>query len=215
MLHSWTILRTAQHAPASRGENGALRLDGALAGQFGTQPDRPCGPPLSPRLRRGSSCGSIRARGARDMRGWSTTALACRGRACGRTAIVAWASPIGARRAEGNTSRGAGGRQWNAGHRAGAVHALAGWAAQPSTGGRGNDDSSSTTLFFWLRPTLLKPDSGGHASSEFFATEHQSILISDMPKSYVGLLSGQRVGQEGARAVSATTTTCEDMASCG
>ncbi len=33
---------------------------------------------------------------------------------------------------------GAGGRLRNAGRRAGAVHAPAGWAAQPSTGGRGN-----------------------------------------------------------------------------
>ena len=47
-------------------------------GQFGAQPDRPCGPPLSPRLRRGSPCGSLRARGARNVRGCSTTALACR-----------------------------------------------------------------------------------------------------------------------------------------
>lgn len=78
MRHVWTILRTAQHAPASGGGNGALRLDGPVADQFSAQPDRPCGPPLSPRLRRGSPCGSIRARGARNMRGWSRTALACR-----------------------------------------------------------------------------------------------------------------------------------------
>lgn len=55
--------------------------------------------------------------------GCSTTALACREGACGRTAIVAWASPIGARQAEGKASRGAGGRLRNAGQRAGAVHA--------------------------------------------------------------------------------------------
>jgi len=152
-------------------------------GQFGAQPDRPCGPPLSPRLRRGSPCGSIRARGARNVRGCSTTALACREGACCRTVIVAWASPIGARQAEGKTSRGAGGRLWNAGRRAGAVHALVGWAAQPSTGGRGNDDRSSATPVCEPRTSLPQPNCGGHDSRESFSTERWSILISNVQKS--------------------------------
>jgi hypothetical protein len=183
MRHVWTILRTAQHAPASGGGNGALRLDGPVAGQFSAQPDRPCGPPLSPRLRRGSPCGSIRARGARNMRGWSRTALACREGAYGRTVVVARASPIGARQAKGKTSRGAGGRLRNAGHRAGAVHALAGWAAQPSTGGRGSGDSSSTTPVCESRTSLKQPNCCGRDSRESFSAEHRSILISNVQKS--------------------------------
>jgi len=47
------------------------------------------------------------------------------------------ASPKGARQAEGKRSRGAGGRVWNPGHWARAVHSRRLWAAQPSTGGRG------------------------------------------------------------------------------
>ncbi|MDR8729622.1 hypothetical protein FEQ05_06362 [Burkholderia pseudomultivorans] len=182
MRHWWTILRTAQHAPACGGRNGALRLDDPLAGQFSAQPDRPCGPPLSPRLRRGAPCGSIRARGARNMRGWSTTARACRG-GCGQTVIVAWASPSGARQAEGKASRGAGGRLRNAGQRAGAVHTLAVWAAQPSTGGRGNDDSSSKTPLCGQRTAPPRPSRGGHDSRESFSAEHMLIQISYVPKS--------------------------------
>ncbi len=185
MRHLWAILRTAKHAPACGGRNGALRLDDPLAGQFSAQPDRPCGPPLSPRLRRGAPCGSIRARGARNMRGWSTTAPACRG-GCGQTVIVAWASPIGARQAEGKASRGAGGRLRNAGQRAGAVHTLAVWAAQPSTGGRGNDDSSSKTPLCWQRTgtTETQPrrprfarilPSRTHADPDFLRAEIVSV----------------------------------------
>jgi hypothetical protein len=182
MRHLWTILRTAQYAPASGGRNGAARLDGPLAGRLTAQPDRPSGPPLSPRLRRGSPCGSIRARGARTMRGWSQTALACREGLCGRIVIVTMASPIGARQAEGKASRGAGGRLRNAGHRDGAVHTLAVWAAQPSTGGRGNDDNSSTTPVCERRTSSPKPNCGGHDSCEFFFAEHRPILISNVPK---------------------------------
>lgn len=126
-------------------------------GQSDAQPDRPCGPPLSPPLRRGSPCGSIRARGARNVRSWSITAWACTERDCGWTVIAAWASPIGARQAEGMRSRGAGGRLRNAGQRAGAVHALAGWAAQPSTGGRGSDVGSRTTSVCRQRTSSPKP----------------------------------------------------------
>ncbi|MGF6877231.1 hypothetical protein OKW35_006710 [Paraburkholderia sp. MM5477-R1] len=163
-----------QHAPASGGQNGAPRLDGPPGGQFSAQPDRPYGPPLFPRLRRGSRCGSIRARGAPNSHGRPMRALACREGTYGRVDILAWASPVGARQAEGKTSRGAGGRLRNAGQRAGAVHALAGWAAQPSRGGRGNDRQ---------RTSSPKPGSGGYDSSKFFAAEHQSIPISNMPKS--------------------------------
>ena len=91
--------------------------------------------------------------------------------------LLAWTSRIAARQAEGKTSRGAGGRLGNAGQRGGAVHALAGWEAQTSTGGRGKDNGSSTKLVFgaaydisetrqrWLRfvrilrhPTPVGPD---------------------------------------------------------
>lgn len=189
MRHLWTILRTAQHAPACGGRNGALRLDDPLAGQFSAQPDRPCGPPLSPRLRRGAPCGSIRARGARNTRGWSTTPLACR-ESCGQTVIVAWASPIGARQAEGKASRGAGGRLRNAGQRAGAVHTLAVWAAQPSTGGRGKDDSSSKTPLCGQRTgtTETQPRrlrfarillSRAHADPDFLSAEIVSVSCPD------------------------------------
>lgn len=152
-------------------------------GQFGVQPDRPCGPPLSPRLRRGSPCGSIRARGARNVRGWVITALACRERDCDSTVIAAWASPIGARQAEGMRSRGAGGRLRNAGQRAGAVHALAEWAAQPSTGGRGSDVGSRTTSVCGQRTSSPKPNCRSHDSCEFFSAERWLILISNLPKS--------------------------------
>lgn len=134
-----------ERAPVNGGGNGASRLVGPLAGRVSAQPDRPCGPPLSPRLRRGSPCGSIRARGARKVRDWITNRYGLQGGGCGRIVIIARASPNGARQAEGKASRGAGGRLRNAGQRAGAVHTLAVWAAQPSAGGRGNDDKSSTT----------------------------------------------------------------------
>jgi len=174
---------SVERAPASGGRNGASRLDGPLAGRVCAQPDRPSGPPLSPRLRRGSSCGSIRARGARNEPGRSPTVLACREGACGRTVIVARASPIGARQAEGKASRGAGGRLRNAGQRAGAVHILAVWAAQPSMGGRVNRDSRRATLVLGLLTSPSKPNGGGHDSSELFAPERKSVLISNVPKS--------------------------------
>jgi hypothetical protein len=164
MRHLWTNPRTAQHAPASGGRNGASRLDGPLAGLLSAHPDRPCGPPLSPRLRRGSPCGSIRARGARKVSEWSTTVLACREGASGRIDIFAWASPAGVRQAEGKTSRGAGGRLRNAGQRAGAVHALVGWAAQPSTGGRGNHDGGRGALVLGQHASSTKPNGGGYGS---------------------------------------------------
>jgi len=172
-----------EHAPASGGGNGASRLEGPLAGRISAQPDRPSGPPLSPRLRRGSPCGSIRARGARKVRDWITNRYSLQGWGCGRIVVTARASPIGARQAEGKASRGAGGRLRNAGQRAGAVHTLVVWAAQPSTGGRGNDDRSSTTPGCGQRTALTGPNCGGHDSCEFFSTEHILILISNVPKS--------------------------------
>ncbi|VWC09924.1 hypothetical protein BLA14095_05190 [Burkholderia lata] len=91
--------------------------------------------------------------------------------------------PSGPRQARRASSRGAGGRLRNAGQRAGAVHALAGWAAQPSTGGRGNDDRSGTTPVCGQRTTPPGPNCGGHDSCEFSSTEHTQILISNVPKS--------------------------------
>ncbi len=172
-----------ERAPASGGGNGASRLEGLLAGRISAQPDRPSGPPLSPRLRRGSPCGSIRARGARKVRDWITNRYSLQGWGCGRIVVIARASPIGARQAEGKASRGAGGRLRNAGQQAGAVHTLVVWAAQPSTGGRGNDDRSSTTPVCGQRTALTGPNCGGHDSCEFFSTEHILPLISNVPKS--------------------------------
>jgi hypothetical protein len=94
--------------------------------------------------------------------------------------FLAWTSrSIAARQAEGKTSRGAGGRLRNAGQRAGAVHALAEWAAQPSTGGRGMDDSSSTTLVLGAAHSISENENAGYDSSDFSAAEHQSVLISN------------------------------------
>lgn len=142
------------------------------------------GPALSPRRnRRGSPCASLRARRrARSQIVDQWLWLAERG-PVGRIVIVAWASPVGARQAEGKASRGAGGRLRNAGQRAGAVHTLAVWAAQPSTGGRVNHDSRRASLVLGLHTSPSKPHGGGHDSSEFFARERKSVLISDVPKS--------------------------------
>lgn len=172
-----------ERAPTSEGGNGASRLMGPLAGRISAQPDRPCGPPLSPRLRRGSPCGSIRARGARKVRDWITNRYGFQGGAAVRLSLSLGQAPNGARQAEGKASRGAGGRLRNAGQRAGAVHTLAVWAAQPSTGGRGNDDRSSTTPVCGQRTAPPGPNRGGHDSCEFFSTEYTQILISNLPKS--------------------------------
>lgn len=172
-----------ERTPASGGGNVASRLLVSLVGRISAQPDRPCGPPLSPRLWRGSPCGSIRARGARNVRDWITNRYGLQGRGCGRIVIIARASPNGARQAEGKASRGAGGRLRNAGQRAGAVHTLAVWAAQPSTGGRGNHGISSTTPVCGQRTASPGPNRGGHDSFGFFSTEYTQILISNVPKS--------------------------------
>lgn len=63
----------------SGGGNGASCLVCPPAGRISAQPDRPCGPPLSPRLRRGSPCGLIRARGARKLRDWTTNRYGLQG----------------------------------------------------------------------------------------------------------------------------------------
>lgn len=62
-------------------------------------------------------------------------------RTCEFYIFVVGASRAAVRQARRARLRGAGGRLRNAGQRAGAVHALVGWAAKSSTGGRGIDDS--------------------------------------------------------------------------
>lgn len=57
-----------------------------------------------------------------------------------------WGKPPRGASGHRRRSRGAGGRMRDAGRRAGAVHAPAGWAAQPSTGGRGNNGMANQPM---------------------------------------------------------------------
>lgn len=137
---------------------------------------------LPPPCGRRCPCTSIRARGARrrvavDQPIWLAEGGLLSDRFCHL------GKPHRGASGRRQSSRGAGGRMRDAGQRAGAVHTLVVWAAQPSMGGRGNDHSSSTRPVCERRTSSPKPNCGGHDSREFFSAEHWPILISNAPKS--------------------------------
>ena len=182
MRHVWTNAQTAQHAPASGGKSGASRLDGPLGAQFSAQPDRPCGPPLSPRLRRGSPCGSIRARGARNVRaGQRGLWLAERGPAVGLSLSLGQAPPGRVRpkaKRRGEPVVGCG------------TPANEPALSTPSRGGQRSRPRAGAGMAipaahcgFGPAYVITGTNGTGHAWSEFFAAEHKSVLISNMPKS--------------------------------
>lgn len=181
--HSAAFDAQRQYAPASGGINGASRLDVPLVGRFSVQPDRPCGPPLSPRLWRGSPCGSIRARGARNVRGWSTTALACREGPAVRLSLSLGQAPSGRVRLKAKR-RGepVGGCGTPANEPALSTPSRGGQRSHPRAGA-GVTIAIAQGRSFGLLTLLRKPYCGDHDPSELSNAEHSPVVISTVPKS--------------------------------